>query len=467
MHQLKPFIPMNLPKISLLVIVTLALTFTACQQDEKAAPTVVETNPLDDQLVNLLNELSPEGGLSYFKLPSSTDFDQIPQDPKNPLTAAKVALGQLLYHETALALTAETAESMGTFSCASCHFASAGFQAGRHQGIGEGGSGFGLNGEGRTIAENFNVIHLDVQPIRSPSTLNSAYQVAQLWNGQFGAVGPNEGTEYAWTPNSPIAVNELGYHGLETQAIAGLEVHRLMDEETDISNINYYKPLFDEAFGDWPESNRYNRETAGLAIAAYERTLMANQSAFQKWLGGDYDAMTALQKEGALLFFGKANCVNCHTGPALNSMEFHALGMKDLIDCEEPTFKTPIDDPANLGRGGFTNNADDFFKFKVPQLYNLKDSPFYGHGASFRDLRSLIQYKNEAIAENPLVSEAQLADDFIPLGLTATEIDAITIFLEDALHDPNLGRYEPDELLSGQCFPNADTESSQDLGCQD
>jgi cytochrome c peroxidase len=457
---------MNLTKTSLLVILILALAFTSCQEDEKIAPTIIEATTLDGQLASLLNELSPESSLSYFKLPSSTDFDQIPQDPKNPLTAAKVALGQLLYHETALALSSETAETAGTFSCASCHFASAGFQAGRHQGIGEGGSGFGLNGEGRTMAEGFNVIHLDVQAIRSPSTLNSAYQIAQLWNGQFGALGPNEGTEYAWTPNSPIENNELGYHGLETQAIAGLEVHRLLDDETDISNIDYYKPLFDEAFGDWPEDNRYGQETAGLAIAAYERTLMADQAPFQQWLGGDYDAMTALQKQGALLFFGKANCVSCHTGPALNAMDFYALGMKDLIDCEEPTFKTPIDATENLGRGGFTNNAEDMFKFKVPQLYNLKDSPFYGHGASFRDLRALIAYKNEAVPENPIVPAEQLADEFIPLSLTAPEIDAITAFLEDALYDPNLARYEPDQLLSGQCFPNADAQSAQDLGCE-
>ena len=39
---------------------------------------------------------------------------------------------------------------------------------------------------------------------------------------------------------------------------------------------------------------------------------------------------TTSQMRGALLFFGKAKCSTCHTGPALNSMSFHALGMKDL-----------------------------------------------------------------------------------------------------------------------------------------
>lgn len=372
----------------------------------------------------------------------------------------------MLFHDTGLAISPEQEESRGTYSCASCHFASAGFQAGRHQGIGEGGSGFGLNGEGRVALENFNFIHLDVQPIRTPSAMNTAYQIAMLWNGQFGAHGPNTGTEAAWSPGTPKAVNELGYHGLETQAIAGLTVHRQLTDSSDISHMEYYKPLFDEAFGDWPVETRYGRETTALAIAAYERTVLANQAPFQDWLKGDYDAMAALEKEGALLFFGDAGCASCHTGPALNAMEFHALGMNDLFDVEEVTFKTPVDAPEDLGRGGFTSRGNEVYSFKVPQLYNLTDSPFYGHGASFRSLRDVVVYKNQAVPQNIDVPTHRLSDEFVPLGLTEREIDAITAFLEKSLRDPNLLRYQPDVLPSGLCFPNADTQSMLDLGCQ-
>jgi cytochrome c peroxidase len=443
------------------------LVVTACSKDpEGSVPSSAQPQTLDGKLAVLLNEVSPGEGLSFFKLPDSDDYDNIPQDPNNLLNDDKVALGKLLYHETALALSPEVAETLGSFSCASCHFASAGFQAGRHQGIGEGGTGFGVNGEARDLAEGFNVIHLDVQPIRSPTTLNTAYQIAMLWNGQFGAKGINEGTEASWSPGTPKAVNELGYHGLETQAIAGLSVHRLFSDTSNIEDIPFYKPMYDAAFSEWPVSERYTRETTGLAIAAYERTLLANQSSFQRWLQGEYEAMSDLEKEGALVFFGKAQCVNCHTGPALNSMDFQAIGMQDLFYCEEETFKTPVDAPENLGRGGFTNRAEDMFRFKVPQLYNLKDSPFYGHGASFRDLRSVVEYKNEAVSENPNVPTDRLSEDFIPLGLTEQEITALTAFLENALYDPNLSRYEPNELPSGQCFPNADVQSMSDLGCQ-
>ena len=146
-------------------------------------------------------------------------------------------------------------------------------------------------------------------------------------------------------------------------------------------------------------------------------------------------------------------------------MEFHAIGMNDLVDITEETFGTIQDDPTNLGRGGFTGQAADNYKFKVPQLYNLSDSPFYGHGASLRTIREVIEYKNAAVAENGDVPASQLAAGFQPLGLTAEEINDLIAFLTNGLLDANLGRYEPTTLPSGQCFPNADPQSRQDLNC--
>ena len=57
--------------------------------------------------------------------------------------------------------------------------------------------------------------------------LNVAYQKVMLWNGQFGATSVNTGTESQWTADTPIETNFLGFEGLETQAIAGLGVHRM------------------------------------------------------------------------------------------------------------------------------------------------------------------------------------------------------------------------------------------------
>jgi cytochrome c peroxidase len=244
-----------------------------------------------------------------------------------------------------------------------------------------------------------------------------------------------------------------------------LGVHRISIDYDDLETLGY-KPLFDQAFPDIDQQERYSVEMAGLAIAAYERTLLANEAPFQQWIRGDHNAMTEIEKYGAVLFFGKADCGSCHQGPALNTEAFHAFGMNDLDQIAEESFKTPSDAPEHRGRGGFTGNPVDNYKFKVPQLYNLADSPFYGHGGSMRSIREVIAYKNSGTSENPRVPESALSEHFRPLGLSELEVDAITAFLESALYDDNLARYQPEQVLSGNCFPFADPQAKDDMGCQ-
>ena len=69
------------------------------------------------------------------------------------------------------------------------------------------------------------------------------------------------------------------------------------------------------------------------------------------------------------------------------------------------------------------------------------------------------------MSENSSVQDQQLAAGFTPLNLTSSEIDDLVLFLENALHDPDLLRYQPASVLSGLCFPNNDDLSRIDLGC--
>lgn len=439
--------------IAILFLCLLALS--SCTKDNN--------DNLDNQLENTLIEASKGEGLVFFQFPEDGDFDAIPQDPKNPITSEKVNLGKLLFHETGIAINPKHPEGTGTYSCASCHHVKAGFQACRIQGVADGGLGFGVSGESRINNPNYQNNELDVQPLRTPSALNIAYQTNVLWNGQFGATHLNEGTESEWTEGTPKAVNKLGFEGTETQAIAGLEVHRLAIKNSIAEMSNDYQTLFDAAFPEVSTEEKFTKETAGLAIAAYERTLLANEAPFQKWLKGNVNALTDAQKRGAILFFGEANCNACHTGPALSSMDFYALGMEDLqgfgVYGNKPT------EADKQGRGGFTKRPEDMYKFKVPQLYNLKDSPFYGHGGTFRSIAEVVRYKNAAIPSRTEVPQSQLAAEFVPLGLNEQQIRDISDFIENGLHDPNLLRYVPESLPSGNCFPNNDAVSKSDLGC--
>ena len=82
------------------VVVALAVLILAgCKDDNDP----IETT-LDTELRELLEDASPNGRVDFFQLPGSKDFNDIPQDPRNPLTTDKVALGKQLYHETALAI---------------------------------------------------------------------------------------------------------------------------------------------------------------------------------------------------------------------------------------------------------------------------------------------------------------------------------------------------------------------------
>ncbi len=436
--------------------------FSACKKDSDVQEIDLE---LDTQLLDAIALASDGEGTSRYMMPTSDNLNAIPQDPLNELTPAKVSLGRLLFHESALSVGTMKPLGEGKTSCASCHFASAGFQAGRFQGIGEGGVGFGVNGEGRQRGMLYAEEELDVQPIRTPSAMNGAYQINQLWNGQFGATGLNAGTEYAWTPGTPIETNTKGYEGLEIQAIAGLKVHRMNIDMAVLEPLGY-KEKFDLVFSDFPEEERYSRETAGLAIAAYERTLLSNEAPFQKWLAGEKSILSDQEKRGAIVFFDKGKCVSCHDGPSLNKMEFHALGMDDLDACPEETFMTTSNGNEKLGRGGFTGIEDDNYKFKTPQLYNLADSPFYGHGSSFRTIKSVVMYKNFAVQQNEDVPQNSLSESFTPLNLTEAEIDDLTEFLTVSLRDNNLMRYQPESVLSGNCIPVSDPMASSDLGCE-
>ena len=320
------------------------------------------------------------------------------------------------------------------------------------------------------ISPEYDPTAIDRQPNRTPTAMNGAFTPVVLWNGQFGAYGPNVGTEANWTEGTPLAVNYLGYGGMETQAIAGLTVHRMAPDAEFFDHMPEYVAMFDAAFPDFPEEERYSVETAGLAIAAYERTIMSTEAPFQKWLRGEHNAMTDRQKDGAMVFFGAAKCGTCHNGPGLTDGGFHALGMPDMpgiqeLDAGLDTYGLSGSDLA-LGRGGFTGQDGDKHAFKTPQLYNLKDSPFYGHGGTFYSLESVIQYKVAGDCAKP-EAESFLSTDYQAVELTEKQERDLYFFLADALYDGSLDRYAPGSIPSGNCFPNADPQSSVDLGCQE
>lgn len=429
--------------------------FNSCTRD---------TAVLDQDLKSALNQKSWTGNTDYYILPESDDYATIPgQDPKNPITDAKVNLGKLLFFETGIGVLPKKQMSMETYSCSSCHIVEKSFTAGRFQGIADGAVGFGNLGDGRTINPSYDGTEVDAQGARPLPVINLAYVRNALWNGSFGSFGMNVGTENIWgVADTLTRINQQQREGLEAVIPRAFIVHRQNITKEIVEELGY-KGLFDKAFPNVPESERYTLRTAGDAIAAYFRTVLTNRAPFQRWLKGDDSAMTDDQKEGALLFFGKAGCVNCHNSPSLNGQRFAALGVKDLDQMNYVVYKT--NDGRSNGRASFTLDDNDLYKFKVPQLYNLKDVGFYFHGASKTSLKDVVRYFNEGVHENSKIPASKVDPLFHPLDLTDKEIDQLTEFLENGLYDPELRRYEPGFILSGNCFPNNDNQSRLDMGC--
>ena len=441
-----------------------------------------------EELLELLESRSNGRGVGAFVLPDGTDLAAIPQDPGNPLTPAKVALGRLLFHETAIGTATPSPDRRESYGCASCHHVAAGFKSGIPQGIADGGSGFGQHGEGRLLAAGMDATapdgspaKPDIQPVASPTVLNAAYQDVMLWDGAFGnrAGGPNAGLDGALDEAGPpsLRVNRFALSGIETQALAGTLVHRLsFDADSVLQTDPAYRALYAAAFpggasGAIPAGSGVTPEALGAAksIAAYERTVLASRAPFQRWLRGDQRAMDTKALRGALLFFGEAGCADCHTGPALSSWPdadasamFFSVGFADL-DPRRARVHGRVPEATSRGRGGFTGEPGDAYRFKVPQLYNLSDSGVFGHGASFGSIREVIEYKNAAVPQNG--HGTNLAPGFVPLGLEKTEIDDLTAFVAEALHDPSLARHVPSTLPSGNCFPVADFAAALDLHC--
>lgn len=440
-----------------IILLTVLLSVVACTKDELI-------NPLDAKLETALNRLSPEGSLEFFQLPESDDLGAIPAGRENPLTAEKVALGRLLFYETGIAQNAAYEVGKGTYSCSSCHVPASGFMPGRAQGIAEGGTGFGFSGEGRDRFNYYAPSEMDVQGARPLSLLNVAYVTNTAWSGKFGAYFANEGTEGRWgVDDEATEVNHLGLDGLESQNIEGLKIHRMDINDYVLDNLGY-RAYFDQAFESWSEDERYSLKAASFAISAYLRTLTTTEAPFQKWLRGNYEALDTEEKRGAIVFFGKAGCYRCHKGPALNANEFYALGVNDLYE-SGLAYNTDENDIRNFGRGAFTGRSEDMFAFKVPGIYNMGDTPFYFHGSSKRSLREVVEYFNAGIPENNRVPKENIAPHLRPLELSEQEISDLVSFLEDGLRDPNLTRFVPESVLSGNCFPNNDTDSKEDMGC--
>ncbi len=180
--------------------------------------------------------------------------------------------------------------------------------------------------------------------------------------------------------------NELGeFDDADLHGIWSALMQRLMA-------IDGYRRLFARAFPNRPLDELTFADAAN-AIAAFETKYFTTlDSPFDQYLDGDDVALTTTQKQGGILFYGKAGCVQCHSGTLMTDQQHHNIGTPQLGP-GKGSFK-----PLDLGRFLVNSDPRDMFAFRTPPLRNVAETgPWMHNGAYGSDLGDVIRHHRSPV----------------------------------------------------------------------
>jgi cytochrome c peroxidase len=284
----------------------------------------------------------------------------VPIPADNPQTEAKIALGKQLFFDPRLSID-------NSISCASCHAPEMGW------------------------ADNIpfsDGVNKAFGNRNAPTVLNSAYLPFQFWDGRAKTL-----EEQALAPiQNPVEMN--------------MPMSVALDR---MKSVPGYVEQFKAVFGTGPTP-----ASIAKAMAAFERTVVSTDSAYDKSLRGEAKAMSPAAERGETLFTGKGRCGSCHSGPNFTDGRFHNSG----VGFKAGAF-------ADDGRFGVTKNPQDRGAFKTPGLRSVAQTPPYFHDGSVASLAEAIAFVDAGGTPNP-----NLDPMFGPRRLTAAERADLLEFLK-------------------------------------
>jgi cytochrome c peroxidase len=226
---------------------------------------------------------------------------------------------------------------------------------------------------------------------------------------------------------------------LETQALEPIKAFEEMrgnayaeDKAVDavvarLKAIPEYRALFSKAFGG---ENAVSAGNLGKALATFERTLLANNAPFDRYMRGDRNAMTSTQIEG-LQRFESTGCTNCHNGPMFSDYKAHVLGVPDN------------DKLAESDRG----IKDAPYAFRTASLRNLGYTAPYMHSGAFQTLNEVVRFYRRS-PRNPNVGRQDVDRLVRQLRRPGRSADELIEFLS-ALNDESFDKTIPSRVPSG------------------
>jgi len=330
----------------------------------------------------------------------------------NPHSPDKAALGKLLFWDPVLSGNKDVA-------CASCHHPRFGYAENRDLSIGV--NGVGLGDDRRFVSPNA----IPFVKRNSQTLLNVAFN------------GIDEAGKY--DPEAAPMFWDMRVASLEAQALEPIKAFEEMRgtayEEgkavdavvARLNAIPEYRALFAKAFGGTTPVTAGN---LGKALANFERTLLANNSPFDRYMRGDQTAMTSAQIAG-MQRFESTGCTNCHNGPMFSDYKPHVLGVPDnekLVETDRGIKDLP-------------------YAFRTASLRNLAFTGPYMHSGAFQTLREVIRFYRRP-PRNPKVGRQEVDPLIRQLRRPGRAADELIEFL-NALNDDSFDKSIPSRVPSG------------------
>lgn len=325
-------------------------------------------------------------------------FPEMNQRAGNPTSQAGIELGRQLFFDPVVS-------GDNTQSCATCHHPDLGLSDGRILSMGAGGTGVGPTRTGGKATRR-----------NSPTLWNAAYNFKLFWDGRA-----NDLEDQA---RGPIT--------------SAVEMNQNPDELVqELRAIPEYVRLFDEAFGG-QNGTAVTFENVTNAIGLFERTLVSQQSAFDRYAAGEANALTAAQRRGLTLFRSlKTRCFECHGFPTFANPDFKVIGVAPLPNQGE-----------DAGRGEITGGEPYRNAFKVPTLRNVALTAPYMHNGRFQTLEEVVSFYAAGAGKGAGLDLPNLDDKVRQFSLSDQEQHDLISFLH-ALTDESAKPQIPLRVPSG------------------
>ncbi len=309
-----------------------------------------------------------------YQIKSAIGLPSVPV-PSTERTSYELAeLGRLLFVDSNLSST-------GKISCASCHEPARAFTNGEATGVGV---------YGRKTRRNV------------PSLLNIAYRPLLRWDGYASSI--ENFMKY------PInGFTEMDFHYLDK-----------------VPQYLRAQPHYANAFRSTLGVEKIEFEHVALALAAYQRTLISGNSAFDRYYyGKDKSALSKEAQWGMKVFTGKGKCSECHTigndHSLLMDHKYHNLGVGYDVVKKEYYGDKGLAEISTNDRSGY---------FLTPSLRNVAETAPYMHDGSLKTLDEVIDFFNRGGIHSPRRDPLMT-----PLRLTVGEKKALIAFLESFTGD--------------------------------